>query len=236
MAAFQFPASPIIDQVFEPVPGTTYKWNGTGWVLFSNAYMTTAEVSAAIAAALSAFQFGTLAPVFTGMIAYLQAIPAGWLPCQGQTISKTTYASLWAFAQNFLVANHTTNPGGYIDQGGDNFAVPQLFQGDFIRTGGGSSAGIGVGQVESTGNHSHGVTDSGHSHAQTSNDAINSHQQTASGPSAGTGFATATQIGGAPIRTETVATGIAIQGNNPGGENYPRNVALYACVFTGKFA
>ena len=31
----QFPASPVIGQVFEPVPGNAYKWNGTGWAPFS---------------------------------------------------------------------------------------------------------------------------------------------------------------------------------------------------------
>jgi hypothetical protein len=29
--AFQFPASPVLGQIFTPVAGVGYRWNGTGW-------------------------------------------------------------------------------------------------------------------------------------------------------------------------------------------------------------
>jgi hypothetical protein len=32
---FQFPASPVLDQIFTPAGGPSYKWNGTGWVPFT---------------------------------------------------------------------------------------------------------------------------------------------------------------------------------------------------------
>jgi hypothetical protein len=37
--AFDFPSSPTVGQQFTPVAGTTYTWNGQGWVLSGNAFV-----------------------------------------------------------------------------------------------------------------------------------------------------------------------------------------------------
>jgi hypothetical protein len=36
---FQFPANPLLGQVFSPVPGVQYKWNGTGWSPFAVGFL-----------------------------------------------------------------------------------------------------------------------------------------------------------------------------------------------------
>jgi hypothetical protein len=44
--AFQFPANPLVGDVYAPIPGVNYKWNGTGWAPFAMGYITGAEADA----------------------------------------------------------------------------------------------------------------------------------------------------------------------------------------------
>lgn len=37
---FQFPANPLVGQVFAPIPGIQYKWTGTGWAPFASGILT----------------------------------------------------------------------------------------------------------------------------------------------------------------------------------------------------
>ena len=74
--------------------------------------------------------------------------------------------------------------------------------------------------------HAHGASDAGHAHVQTSNNATDAQQPTASGPSVGAGYATATQIVGSPaistqsgnanITVASAVTGITIQNTGSG--------------------
>src|SRR5262245_55992518 len=40
---FQFPASPIVGDLFTPVAGVTFRWNGVAWFLISTQYFTQAD-------------------------------------------------------------------------------------------------------------------------------------------------------------------------------------------------
>lgn len=91
------------------------------------------------------------------------AAPAGWLACQGQVVSQTTYAAL------FAAIGATWNTGG---EGAGNFRLPDL-RGIFLRgtgtNGTGSSSGavgpsVGGYATDTYLNHSHTATDSGHQH------------------------------------------------------------------------
>jgi microcystin-dependent protein len=76
-------------------------------------------------------------PVFTGQVAYfaISAAPTGWLECNGATISRTTYAALFA-------AISTTFGEG---DGSTTFVIPEL-RGEFIR-GWDDSRGIDSGRT-----------------------------------------------------------------------------------------
>jgi len=91
------------------------------------------------------------------------SVPSGWLACQGQAVSQTTYAALYA------AIGATWNTGG---EGAGNFRLPDL-RGMFVRGTGtnatGSSSGtvgpsVGAYAADTYLNHSHTATDSGHTH------------------------------------------------------------------------
>ena len=44
--AFQFPLNPTIGQLYNPIPGTTYRWSGLAWYLVNNQFMTQTEADA----------------------------------------------------------------------------------------------------------------------------------------------------------------------------------------------
>jgi hypothetical protein len=43
---FQFPGSPTIGQIFSPIAGVSYQWNGTGWAMFAAGALTRSEAAA----------------------------------------------------------------------------------------------------------------------------------------------------------------------------------------------
>jgi len=91
------------------------------------------------------------------------SVPTGWLACQGQAVSQTTYAALYA------AIGATWNTGG---EGAGNFRLPDL-RGMFLRGTGtnatGSSSGaagpsVGAYSADAFQGHYHSVTDPGHNH------------------------------------------------------------------------
>jgi len=105
--------------------------------------------------------------IFAGDLAN---VPAGWLPCDGQSISKTTYSQLY------------TAIGDAWGTSGASFNVPDL-RGMFLRgvdggtavdpdaatrtaanVGGNTGDLVGTMQGEETKSHNHGITDPGHNH------------------------------------------------------------------------
>lgn len=155
---------------------------------------------------------GIIAP-FAGTTA-----PTGWLSCEGQAISRSTYATLFA-------AIGTTWGNG---DGSTTFNIPDL-RGMFLRGTGtnatGSSSGavgpsVGAYAADTYLNHSHAITDPGHVH---------SSLITASFPlSSGGGNLLA-----APGNTGSATTGITVNTSTTGGtETKPKNYGILYIIKT----
>lgn len=158
--------------------------------------------------------------------------PAGWLPCDGLAVSRTTYAALFA-------AIGTAWGAG---DGSSTFNLPDL-RGRFLRgtdhgqgrdpnagtrsaVQGGGNAGDAVGSLQGSqlGLHGHGVTDPGHTHGQV----ITTFNTTSCGAS-GIPFADFEDAGtnacplNQGVATASSASGVSIQ--DAGGlETRPVNV------------
>jgi microcystin-dependent protein len=159
--------------------------------------------------------------------------PSNWLECDGSTISRTTYAALFA-------AIGTTYGAG---DGSTTFKIPDL-RGEFIRgwdhsKGTDSGRAIGTSQTSQNLAHNHAITDPGHAHGYS--DPGHAHQVGASYIGSGTGsnggYITASGTGavtttvGVGITIAAAGTGISIQ-NNGGTEARPRNIALMYIIKT----
>lgn len=162
---------------------------------------------------------------------------------QGQTLSRTTYAALWAFAQTQITAGTTFFNNG---NGSTTFGIADLrgrvramvdgvvgrlttatipAPGTIGSAGGAETIALSIAQMPV---HSHGVTDPGHSHA----------------PSAGTGLwgnAAGQTWGGGSAGNMTLAgiaaavTGISIQNNGSGTahNNAQPTIMVNSCLFAG---
>ena len=129
--------------------------------------------------------------------------PSGFLKCNGQLISRTTYASL------FAVVGTTYGAG----DGSTTFAVPDL-RGEFIRClddGRGVDPGRLIGSSQADDNKSH------------------AHMQRVAYGGAGSNLGPV-QSATANFAAESPTTNTGVSG---GTEARPRNVALLACIFTG---
>jgi len=182
--------------------------------------ITLAQTTAAIAAV--AMPPGIVSP-FAGSSA-----PSGWLVCNGQAVSRTTYAALFA-----TIA--TTYGGG---DGSTTFNVPDL-RGEFVR---GLDAGrdvdaaraLGTAQAADIAAHGHttsvSVTDPGHTH-NIAKWGVNF----ASGGATIEPFAASAGGAGSDAVTRSATTGIAVAvtvNNSTGTETRPRNVALNFIIKT----
>jgi len=118
--------------------------------------------------------------------------PAGYLIAEGQLISRTTYAKLWAFAQ--ASGNIAASDGAWVQgqfspgDGSTTFRLPQL-GGYFIRpldNGNGIDPGRSIGTVQGGQNVSHthtaSVTDPGHTHTASITDPGHTHIATVTDP------------------------------------------------------
>lgn len=145
--------------------------------------------------------------------------PTGWLACQGQAVSQTTYAALYA------AIGSTWNTGG---EGAGNFRLPDL-RGMFLRGTGtnatGSSSGavgpsVGAYAADTYLNHSHSITDAGHTHTY-------DRLVSGAGYAGGTGGAATTG------NTGTSTTGIVVNTSTTGGtETKPKNYGVLYIIKT----
>ena len=145
-------------------------------------------------------------------------IPAGFFECNGQAVSRTTYADLFA-------AIGTTYGAG---DNSTTFNLPDM-RDEFIR-GKSDSRALGNKQVASFASHVHGVSDPGHGHtlsdpghAHSASQPAHTHGVTDPGHVHGGGFMVAAlgasgATGGTPwqANTDPAATGISIQSSQPG--------------------
>ncbi|MFM2447136.1 MAG: hypothetical protein RI936_1583 [Pseudomonadota bacterium] len=148
--------------------------------------------------------------LFVGMMGWFHGAPAGWLQCNGQTVSKTTFSRLWAYGQNFLTGDQTIAPGLFMDMGGDQFKVPNL-SGMFLRSVGVVDAnhgadGMGVKQADTLAAHTHSY-----------------HEYTLQNAGTSSGSSAQTQV-----TSQTFS-----QTPTGGTETRPINVGMVPCIFTG---
>jgi microcystin-dependent protein len=179
-----------------------------------------ADPIAATDVATKEYVDGSIPPGMVMAYAYLSSAPAGWLLCDGSSLSTTTYANL------FTAINYAY--GG----SGANFNLPD-FRGTFLR-GQDQGRGLDFQGNRATGayqasyliNHFHGVGDPGHAHGVS--DPGHTHGASTGGHSHGVndpghfhsgGFSTSSGFFGlgssspfnSSVNTGTSATGISIQ-------------------------
>ena len=142
----------------------------------------------------------------------MSTAPSGWLSCAGQSLSRTTYARLFA-------AISTTF--GFVD--GASFNLPDL-RGEFVRgfdAGKGTDAGRAFGTSQGDQNKLHGhpyITATGNTNTDPD------------GPIAMDG--NGTQVVQAAFTGTPTATAAQLIGGSGGNEARPRNVALLYCIKT----
>jgi len=149
--------------------------------------------------------------------------PSGWLKCEGQAVSQTTYASLYA------AIGTNWNTGG---EGAGNFRLPDL-RGMFVRGTGtnatGSSSGavgpsVGTYAADTYLNHSHAVTDPGHTHSFPG--------YAGSSPSSAVSGST-WYITGSSTNTNSNTTGLTVNTSTTGGtETKPKNYGVLYIIKT----
>jgi microcystin-dependent protein len=158
--------------------------------------------------------FGSAPPGKIDMFA-MSAVPWGWLECNGQAVSRTTYSALFGRVG-------TTYGAG---DGSSTFNVPDM-RGYFPRgwdDGAGRDPGrtLGSAQGGAVQSHTHGVNDPGHSH----------QYQSRATNTGGTLQAGGSYIPIATFNTTTNTTNISIQSTG-GTETRPMNVALLFAIKT----
>jgi microcystin-dependent protein len=179
--------------------------------------------------------------------------PAGYLIAEGQLVSRTTYAKLWAFAQSS--GNISSTDGAWVSgqfspgDGSTTFRLPQ-YGGYFLRSldnGNGIDPSRVIGTVQNGQNVSHThtatVTDPGHTHTATVSDPGHAHSYTTyanqfnqSGSStpawSGTSSATTgTSNTGISVSNATNTTSVSVTNASQGGsETRPINISVLTCI------
>jgi microcystin-dependent protein len=161
--------------------------------------------------------------------------PEGWLVCDGSTVSRATYASLF----NAIRINFGSGDGI------ENFNLPDL-RGRFLRgtdngagrdpdvagrtaSNDGGSIGDAVGSLQSDqfASHRHALTDPGHSHIMATTNGIPGAVETPSPTSSGFDYVS----GGATPTVSVSTTGIT-EAATGGSETRPQNVAINYIIKT----
>ena len=148
--------------------------------------------------------------------------PSGFLKCNGQAVSRTTYSALFA-------AIGTTYGSG---DGSTTFNLPE-FRGEFVRAlddGRGVDTGrlIGTTQTGDMASHTHtGSTNTTGAHTHTyTNPGVSTATAQVSGPINYGAYTTNTSSSGDHSHTVSI-------GSTGGTETRPRNVSVLMCIFTG---
>lgn len=162
---------------------------------------------------------GQGAPVGTIIFFSTPTPPDGWVVCNGQSLSRATYAQLFAVIGTSYGSNSS-----------NSFRVPNL-QGQFLRGwnpgpgGNDPNRAFGTPQLDDFKSHNHGVNDGGHQHSITGK----------GGSVVGGSYTLATTNADQPATTlsgwkaNKTTANISIY-NNGGTETRPVNVALLPCI------
>lgn len=193
---------------------------------------TTAASSTAVKSVKDVFDALDASLVGAVMAFAANAAPTGWVKCNGAAVNRTgTYARLWTFAQasGNLAGSEGAKQSGQFGPGNGSttFTLPDL-RGEFVRGWADDRAvdtgrGIGTAQTDDYKQHSHTITDPGHSHGITGGTTTNGSTNTTIATN-GTSQSTS---------TNSATTGITGTNNSPtsgGTETRPRNVALLYCI------
>lgn len=205
-----------------------YRVTGAGDAVDSQDYVTLAQVQALIAS-ISAVPAG-LEAYWTGTTA-----PAGWLIETGQTLSRSTYAALWAHAQTsgMLAASEGAKTPGQFGpgDGSSTFTLPNPTAdgGYFLRpiTGGRT---IGSTQADDFKSHDHDAAFVG--------DVVPPHVHNTDGPSGGgnTFGGGNTGVGQTTWQTESAGgftpTGDVTVSARGGTETRPKNIGRHVIIKT----
>lgn len=213
------------------VPMNGYRATGAGAAVDAQDYVTLAQVQALIAA-VQGVPAGVMVP-FTG-----NTIPASWLAVNGQTVSRATYAALYAHAAasgNMAASEGVKTVGQFgPGDGSTTFSLPNLYSGTsdggyFIRP---ISSGrtIGSVQTDTAGPHTHpalfaGVPVPGHTH----------NTLDISG-AAGNVFGNGTSTSGvgptSPAGAHTPSGTVTVQTNTGVTETRPKNISYPVIIKT----
>lgn len=102
-----------------PLPGIAFASDPT-----TGFFKTPAGIGVAIGGVQVADLLKALLPVGLGPVPWSgSTAPAGWVLCYGQTLLRTTYAALWAFAQVEIAAGNTLFNNG---DGTTTFGIPDM--------------------------------------------------------------------------------------------------------------
>ncbi len=159
------------------------------------------------AAAVDHVHLGAAGGRFAGEVAFFAtaAAPAGWLICNGQTVSRATYADLFAAVGELWGAG----------DGVSTFKVPDL-RGEFLR---GADLGRGVDTGRALGS------------SQLDQNKLHSHSVNAKYRKDG-GASDGAALEFASTGQEVPAVDFW-SSNSGGGESRPRNIAMLPCICTG---
>jgi len=159
------------------------------------------------AAAVDHVHLGAAGGRFAGEVAFFAtaAAPAGWLICNGQTVSRATYADLFAAVGELWGAG----------DGVSTFKVPDL-RGEFVR---GADLGRGV--------------DAGRALGSGQGDGFKSHNHGIDGGVLVRNMYPSTVAWSIQSTPGTVEMNGGEIGYTGGSETRPRNIAMLPCICTG---
>lgn len=189
-----------------------------------NAGGTGASNAAAAMDNLGGVSLDYLGALFRGLVSYfpMASPPEGWLICNGQAVSRTTYADL------FAVIGTTYGSGN----GSTTFNVPEL-RGEFIR---GLDLDRGIDEDRELGSFQDQDVKA-HTHTgSTSSDGAHTHEYAAATAQVGVLLASGSSYRLTLIADETLTAGahshtVTIPSSG-GTESRPRNLAMVACIKT----
>lgn len=207
------------------LPMGGYRASGAGDAVDPQDLVTLSQVQAMIAA-VGAVPTGAMIPLASA------TVPAGWLVVNGQEVSRTTYAALWAHAQasGMLAATQGAKTHGQFGPGNGTttFTLPNLYADDgyFIRPMA-SGRTIGSVQADELKTHTHS--------ASTSPAGAHTHTGSASGSPGGgipnAGYSSTTNNAYTVSWAPDHVHGVTVNATG-GAETRPKNIAYPVLIKT----